>query len=82
MPSSRGGNSHSRERTAETTILGILRRGPRRGLTATAIADRGNLNLNTTRTTLSFLQGEGVVSVVGTEKGNFGRPANRYALAA
>ena len=45
------------------------------------IAQRGGLNLNTTRTTLSSLQAFGEITVVGTESPSFGRPANLYAIA-
>lgn len=69
-------------KTAPEAILTVLRRGPKRGLTATAIAERADLNLNTTRTSLYFLASEGKVAVVGTETPSFGRPANLYAYAA
>ena len=69
-------------KTADIKILGVLKRGPKKGLTATAIADRGSLNLNTTRSALTSLQGEGLVTVVGVGAfGGRGRPSNFYALA-
>lgn len=71
----------ARTKTAPEAILSILRRGPRRGLTASAIAERGGLNLNTTRTSLYFLVQRGDVTVSDTEAPSFGRPANVYKLA-
>ena len=69
-------------RQASDRILSVLRRGPRRGLTAVEVSTRAELNLNTTRTTLWGLQGLGAVEVIGTTEPTRGRPANRYALAA
>lgn len=63
-------------------ILALLKRGPQRGLTATDISSRANLNLNTTRTVLWALQQAGDVKVVSVTESTGGRPANRYALAA
>lgn len=70
--------------TTRATILSVLRRGRKSGLTAQLIAERGQLNLNTTRTTLTTLLKDGEVTVVGTEAptGGLGRPVNRYALTA
>jgi DNA-binding IclR family transcriptional regulator len=70
-------------RTAPEAILSVLKRGPKRGLTAALIAERTGFNLSTTRTTLYSLASSGDVSVIGTtETGSRGRPANLYALAA
>lgn len=71
------------KRTASDTILSVLRRGPKvKGLTAEEIASRGSLNLNTTRTTLGLLTGEGAVKVIGRDAPSFGRPANLYVIAS
>lgn len=67
--------------TAPEAIVKVLRRGPKRGLTAAAIADRASLNINTTRTTLGTLVAQGTVAYVGRETPSFGRPANLYRLA-
>jgi predicted ArsR family transcriptional regulator len=70
------------KRAASDTILALLKRGPQRGLTATDISSRTELNLNTTRTVLWALSQAGSVTVVSTDAPPIGRPANRYALAA
>ena len=67
--------------TASETIVSILKRGPRKGLTVFAIADRGGLNLNTARTTVGTLVVSGEVELIGRETPTFGRPANVYRLA-
>lgn len=69
-------------RTSRERIESVLRRGPRRGLVAEVIAERAGTTLGTTRTILSTLQVEGLVTQVGRENRGFGRPANLYALAA
>ena len=70
------------KKTASETIVSVLRRGPKRGLTVFEIAQRGDLNLNTTRTTvLSLVQGQ-AVELIGRQTPSFGRPANVYRLAA
>ena len=70
-------------RPANERILSVLRRGPKRGLTAETIAERAGLNLNTTRTVLwSLTSSESVVTVGTTSPTGSGRPANLYALAA
>lgn len=68
-------------KTASERIINTLKRGPKRGLSARAISERADINLNTTRTTLGALAGEGQVTVVGQEEPTFGRPANLYAFA-
>jgi predicted ArsR family transcriptional regulator len=68
-------------KSASTRILTVLKRGPKRGLTAATIADRANLPVNTTRTTLYELSRAGSVSTLGRESTSFGRPANLYAVA-
>lgn len=70
------------KRAASDRILSILRRGPKRGLTAVEIAERAELNLNTTRTVVWALAQAGDVVTVSTTESTGGRPANRYALAA
>lgn len=70
------------KKSASDAILSVLKRGPQRGLTAATIAERANLNLNTTRTTIYSLSRAGSVEAVGTEAPSFGRPANLYKLAA
>lgn len=69
------------KRAASDTILAVLKRGPKRGLTAAEIAARAELNLNTTRTVIWALAQAGDVSVVSTAESTGGRPANRYVLA-
>jgi hypothetical protein len=71
------------KKTAIESIMSVLNRGPKRGLTATAIAGRAGLNLNTTRTALNSITGN-LVEVVGRqESASRGRPANLYrAMAA
>lgn len=68
-------------KTAPEAIITVLKRGPKRGLTAVAIADRAGLNINTTRTTVYQLNATGDIRLVGREDPSFGRPANLYALA-
>jgi len=69
--------------TSYEAITRVLRRGPKRGLTAVDIAGRAGIALNTTRSSLSDLVASEQVSVVGSFKtGERGRPANLYALAA
>ena len=70
------------KRPASDTILAVLKRGPKRGLTAADISSRTDLNINTTRTVLWSLQQAEQITVVSTLAGDRGRPANRYALAA
>lgn len=68
--------------TNSDAILKVLKRGPRKGLTAAQIAERAGLNLNSTRTTLLSLKSEGSVSAVGaTETGSVGRPSYLYVIA-
>lgn len=70
-------------KTAPEAIVSVLKRGPKKGLTAANIAERATLNLNTTRTTLGVLTNEGTVALIGREEpAGIGRPANLYALAA
>lgn len=69
------------KRTASTRIITVLRRGPKKGLTAEVIATRGKLNLNTTRTTLGLLTISEDVAVIGRDAPSFGRPANLYVIA-
>ena len=70
-------------RTAPEAILSVLRRGPKRGLTATAISERAGTVVSTTRTTLGSLVIAGQVEIVGTVRSETrGRPANLYAFAA
>lgn len=69
-------------RSATERITSVLKRGPRKGLTAEIVAARAEANLNTTRTILWSLTTSGTATVVGTESREFGRPANLYALAA
>jgi predicted ArsR family transcriptional regulator len=71
----------ARTKTASEAIISVLKRGPKRGLTAAAIAERAGLNLNTARTTLYQLVATGNVANIGRETPSFGRPANLYALA-
>ena len=59
-------------------IRSVLRRGPRRGLTAETVAQRAGTKLSSTRTTLSSLVSAGEAAIVGTESRQF-RPANLYA---
>lgn len=68
--------------SASAIILALLKRGPKRGLTAADISSRAELNLNTTRTVLWALAQAGDVTVVSTDAPPIGRPANRYAPAA
>jgi predicted ArsR family transcriptional regulator len=69
-------------KTAPEAILSALKRGPRRGLAATVIAERAGTNLNTTRTTLGQLRADGLVEVADTDStGLRGRPANLYIVA-
>jgi len=68
-------------KTAPEAIISVLKRGPKRGLTASAIADRAGLNLNTTRTSLYQLTAAGDIVLIGREEPSFGRPANLYTLA-
>lgn len=69
-------------KTAPEAILSVLKRGPRKGLTAVVIAERASTNLNTTRTTLGQLREAGSVSIVDTDStGLRGRPANLYIVA-
>lgn len=71
------------QRTSRERIERVLARGPQRGLDATTIAARAETALGTTRTLLSTLQVEGIVTVVGRRNlGTTGRPANLYARAA
>jgi hypothetical protein len=58
--------------TVADRICKVLKRGPKKGLTAAAIADRAGLKPGTTRTTLTRLKADGAVRVVGTDasKGN------------
>lgn len=70
------------KRPASDTILALLKRGPKKGLTAADISSRTELNINTTRTVLWALQQAGNVTVISTDAPPIGRPANRYALAA
>lgn len=67
--------------TLTDTIMRVLKRGPKKGLTAETIADRAGTKLTSTRTILSALAGQGVITVVGTEK-RTRRPANLYAITA
>lgn len=69
-------------RTASDTIKSVLRKGPKKGLTIFAIAERGKLNLNTARTTVGTLVAVGDVELVGRQEPTFGRPANVYKIAA
>lgn len=69
------------KRAASDTILAVLKRGPKLGLTAAEIAARAELNLNTTRTVVWALARAGDVAVLGTTESTGGRPANRYVLA-
>jgi predicted ArsR family transcriptional regulator len=72
----------TRTKTAPEAILSVLKRGPRKGLTAVVIAERASTNLNTTRTTLGQLRDAGSVSIVDTDStGLRGRPANLYIVA-
>ena len=68
-------------KTAPEAIISVLKRGPKKGLTATTIAERAGLNLNTTRTTLYQLAASGQVAMIGRETPSFGRPSNLYTLA-
>lgn len=68
--------------TASEAIISVLRRGSKKGLTASTIAERAKLNPNTVRTSLYSLTDEGTVRVVGTVGSGRGRPAHLYALAA
>ena len=70
------------KRAASDTILALLKRGPKKGLTAADISSRTELNINTTRTVLWALQQANAITVVSTDAPPIGRPANRYALAA
>jgi len=67
-------------KTVTAAILGVLRRGPKRGLTAEVIAERAGTRLSSTRTVLSSLASDGQITVVGTEARQF-RPANLYAIS-
>lgn len=68
------------KKTAAEAILGTLKRGPKRGLTAAQIAERVGLPYTTVSRTLSELSG---VTVLGTlQTGQRGRPANIYGYAA
>lgn len=71
------------QKTANSdAILKVLKRGPKRGLTAAEIADRAGLNLNSTRTALWGLKADGSVSAAGkTETGEVGRPSYLYAIS-
>ena len=60
------------------TIRSVLKRGPRRGLTAEVVAQRAGTKLSSTRTTLSALVSAGEAAIVGTESRQY-RPANLYA---
>jgi predicted ArsR family transcriptional regulator len=72
----------TRTKTAPEAILSVLKRGPRKGLTAVVIAERASTNLNTTRTTLGQLRDAGSVQIVDTDStGLRGRPANLYIVA-
>lgn len=71
----------ARTKTAPEAIISVLKRGPKRGLTAASIADRAGLNLNTTRTALYQLVADDAVTLIGRETPSFGRPANLYTLA-
>lgn len=72
----------ARTKTAPEAIMSVLRRGPRKGLTAVVIASRAGTNLNTTRTTLGQLRAEGAVEIASTDStGTRGRPANLYIVA-
>lgn len=71
------------KKTLDAKIVSVLKKGPRKGLTAAEIAARGELNINSTRTTLGLLVDFGSVAVVGTAPVvGFGRPSNRYSLSA
>lgn len=63
-------------------ILKVLKRGPKKGLTAAQIAERAGLNLNSTRTALWGLKADGSVTAAGkTETGTVGRPSYLYVIA-
>lgn len=60
-------------------ILRVLKRGPRKGLTAEQIAERTGKRLSSVRTIIAALKRSGDIEVVGTEPREF-RPAQLYAL--
>lgn len=75
-------NKLKKTRTAPEVILSVLKRGPKRGLTADVIAERSGLKLGTTRTTLWQLVQDGSAVVTDTYRdGRRGRPANLYLAA-
>lgn len=68
--------------TNSDAILKVLKRGPKKGLTAAQIAERASLNLNSTRTTLLGLRADGSVAVTAKEDtGTVGRPSYLYVIA-
>jgi len=68
--------------TKSEAILKAVKRGPKKGLTAEAIADRTGVSLNTTRAYLTAFKAEGYITVAGTvTTGKRGRPALRYVAA-
>jgi predicted ArsR family transcriptional regulator len=69
------------KKSAPEAILSVLRKGPKKGLTAATISDRASINPNTTRATLVGLVNSNAVVVIGRETPSFGRPANLYVVA-
>lgn len=67
--------------SASDAVLRVLKRGPKKGLTAATISTRADIVLSTTRSTLYGLAGSGAVTVIGRETPSFGRPANLYVAA-
>lgn len=65
-----------------TKIVSTIKRGPKAGLTAAAIAERTGFKLNTVRGYLSNLVSSETLSIAGTLKSEGrGRPANIYKVA-
>lgn len=69
------------KKTATDKVLAAIKKGPKKGLTALAIAERAQTNASTTRGAISELLANDFIQVVGVYKGGVGRPSNLYAAA-
>jgi predicted ArsR family transcriptional regulator len=67
---------------ASETIFRAVKKAPKKGITAVALATKTGYSLGTVRTTLTLLtKGNYVTTVGNVQTGRRGRPANLYAAA-
>lgn len=69
----------AKRKNAFQRVESAVVRAPKRGLTATEVAARTGVAINTVKAYLQSLKGQGRVEVIGrTQTGKAGRPANLY----